>query len=211
MNESKKIYAAISAIMSEVGIIAKTRQNSQGSGYMFRGIDDVYAALQPLLHKHKVFFVPFVIENCREERQSKSGGNLIYTVLKVQYTFFAEDGSSFFAVVTGEAMDSSDKSCNKAMSAALKVCCLQVFCIPTEEEKDTEYHSHDVCHMPGHPASFDATPPVSLPTCELCATTLVISKSGSGYYCPNFKHAENGEHTRFPVSKLEEYRASRNK
>lgn len=139
-----KIFEAIPKIMSEVGAIQKTRRNEQGSGYMFRGIDDVYAALQPLLHKYGVFFAPTVLEATREERQSKSGGNLIYTVLKVKYIFFADDGSTFESVVTGEAMDSGDKSSNKAMSAALKYVLLQVFCIPTEEEKDTEYHSPEV-------------------------------------------------------------------
>lgn len=139
-----KIFELIPKIMSEVGAIEKTRTNTQGSGYKFRGIDDVYAALQPLLHKHGVFFVPNVLKTTREERQSKAGGNLIYTVLEVKYAFFADDGSTFESVVTGEAMDSGDKSSNKAMSAALKYVLLQVFCIPTEEEKDTEYHSPEV-------------------------------------------------------------------
>ena len=45
-------------------------------------------------------------------------------------------------------MDSGDKSCNKAMSAAQKYAFLQVFCIPTEdppsEPKDTEGQTHEV-------------------------------------------------------------------
>ena len=140
-----KIFALIPKIMSEVGVIEKTRTNSQqGSGYKFRGIDDVYSALHPLLHKHGVFFTPSVQDSIREERTSKSGGTLIYTVLKVKYTFYADDGSTFDVIVPGEAMDSGDKSSNKAMSAALKYALLQVFCIPTEEEKDTEYHAHEV-------------------------------------------------------------------
>lgn len=144
MSTGGKIFQAIPQIMASVGHIEKTRTNQQGSGYKFRGIDDVYAALQPLLHKHGVFFVPNVLESVREERQSKSGGTLIYTVLRVEYTFFADDGSTFKAMVSGEAMDSGDKSSNKAMSAALKYVLLQVFCIPTEEEKDTEYQSPEV-------------------------------------------------------------------
>jgi hypothetical protein len=44
----------------------------------------------------------------------------------------------------GEAMDSGDKSANKAMSAAQKYALLQVFCIPTEEPKDTENETHTV-------------------------------------------------------------------
>ncbi len=143
--KSESIFELIPLVMSEVGAIEKNRKNTQGSGYMFRGIDDVYEALQPVLHKHGVFFVPTVLESTREDRTSKAGGGLIYTVLKIKYTFFAKDGSHFETVVVGEAMDSGDKSANKAMSAGLKVACLQIFCIPTQEtDKDTENHSPEV-------------------------------------------------------------------
>jgi hypothetical protein len=41
-------------------------------------------------------------------------------------------------------MDSGDKASNKAASAALKYALLQLFMIPTEEEKDTEFQSPEV-------------------------------------------------------------------
>lgn len=199
-----KIYKAIPLIMSKVGHIAKTRTNQQGATYKFRGIDDVYLALQPLLFEHGVFFVPNVIHAAREERQSKAGGNLIYTVLRVQYTFFADDGSSFECVVPGEAMDSSDKSSNKAMSAALKYALLQIFCIPTEEEKDTEYQTPESApKIPPAPAQTKLMPGAP---CELCGTYLHLSKSGQGYFCPKFKDTTQGEHTRFKVDQLEDYK-----
>lgn len=138
------IYKKIPAIMSEVGAIEKTRKNTQGSGYNFRGIDDVYFVMQPLLAKHGVFYSPMVVSETREQRESKSGGTLIYTILRVEFTFYADDGSSFKCCTVGEAMDSGDKSSNKAMSAALKYALLQVFCIPTAEDKDTENHTHEV-------------------------------------------------------------------
>lgn len=138
------IYKKIPEIMNAVGAIAKTRTNTQGAGYRFRGIDDCYLALQKPLADHGVFFVPEVLSSQREERQSKAGGNLIYTILSVKYSFFADDGSKIELIVPGEAMDSGDKSSNKAMSAALKLALLQLFCIPTEEDKDTENHSHEV-------------------------------------------------------------------
>jgi hypothetical protein len=129
--------------MSLVGCIEKTRQG-EGVRYKFRGIDDLYLALQKLLAEHGVFFVPKVLESSREERQSKGGATITFTVLKVEFTFYASDASYFTCVVPGEAMDSSDKSCNKAMSAALKIALLQIFCIPTEEPKDTEEDHHEV-------------------------------------------------------------------
>ena len=59
-------------------------------------------------------------------------------MLKVRYTFYAEDGTSVSAVVIGEGMDSGDKASNKAMAIAMKYAFFQVFCIPTEEMKDPD-------------------------------------------------------------------------
>ena len=141
--EGKKIYQAINAVMQEVGFVGKNQKNQQ-QGFMFRGIDAVMNAINPALIKNKVFVVPEVLEQLREERQTKSGTNLIYSVCKVKYTFYAEDGSSVEAVVIGEGMDSGDKATNKAMSIAFKYACFQVFCIPTEEMKDPDEECYEV-------------------------------------------------------------------
>jgi hypothetical protein len=139
------IYHAITQVMSEIGAVGKTHTNTQqGSGYKFRGIDDLYNATQAALIKAGVFSVPTVLEVTREERTSKAGGLLLWTTLKIKYIFYAGDGSSIEAVTMGEAMDSGDKSCNKAMSAAQKYAFLQVFAIPTEESKDTEHETYEV-------------------------------------------------------------------
>ena len=131
------IYESISAVMKDCGAIAKNDKNTQ-QGYKFRGIDAVMNALNPALIRNKVFVVPEVLEQAREERTTAKGGLLIYAVVKVKYTFYAEDGSSVIACVVGEGMDSGDKATNKAMSAAFKYACFQTFCIPTEEMKDSE-------------------------------------------------------------------------
>jgi hypothetical protein len=128
--------------MGEVGAIEKSRQNQQ-QGYKFRGIDDVYSAFQHLLAKNGVFVLPTVLDAKREERATKNGGVLIYTTLTVKHAFVADDGSSVECVTVGEAMDSGDKSSNKAMSAAMKYALLEVFCVPTVEDKDSENDSPD--------------------------------------------------------------------
>ena len=142
MSDEGKIYKQISLVMSEIGAIGKDRKNVEQK-YSFRGIDDIYNAVNAALAKHEVFCAPFVEDLKREERQSKSGGVLNYTILTIKYTFYTVDGSSVEARTIGEAMDSGDKSCNKAMSAAQKYAFLQVFCIPTEEPKDTEEETHN--------------------------------------------------------------------
>ena len=137
------IFKAISAVMDDIGAVGKNNTN-QIQKYKFRGIDDVMNALHPAMIKHHVFTVPEVIEANREERQGSKGGLLIYSLVKVKYTFYTDDGSSVEAVVMGEAMDSGDKSMNKALSAAFKYACFQTFCIPTEEMKDSETESPEV-------------------------------------------------------------------
>lgn len=127
----------MAAVMSDIDAISKSRTNEQ-QRFKFRGIDDIYNELHKVLANHKVFTVPCVIDERTEERTSKSGNNIIYRVIKMQYTFYAEDGSSVCAIVIGEGMDSGDKACNKAMSIAHKYALLQTFCIPTEDEKDPD-------------------------------------------------------------------------
>lgn len=131
------IYQSITKIMEEVPSIGKTQRNKT-QGFMYRGIDDVMNALQPLLAKNKVFIVPEILEQTREERASSKGGNLIYSICKIKYKFYAEDGSSVEAITLGEGMDSGDKATNKAMAIAMKYALFQVFCIPTDEMKDPD-------------------------------------------------------------------------
>lgn len=131
------IYTAISNVMAEIGAIPKDKQ---GNGFKYRGIDDVMDALHPILSKNKVFIVPEVIDQSREEKQSKSGGALNYSICKIKYTFYADDGSNISATVIGEAMDSGDKATNKSMAIAFKYACFQVFCIPLEDDPDKDSH-----------------------------------------------------------------------
>lgn len=144
------IFETISAVMSEIGAIGKHQKNQQ-QGFMFRGIDAVMNAINPALVKYKLFIVPEVLEQSREERTTARGGVLIYSVCKIKYTFYAEDGSNISATVIGEGMDSGDKATNKAMSIAFKYACFQVFCIPTEEMVDPDA----TCHTP-EPKKDDA-------------------------------------------------------
>lgn len=134
------IYEAITGIMAEGYAITKGKK-SQQQGFMYRGIDDVMNTFQPLLAKHRVFVIPEVLEQKREDRVTGNGRPLIYSVLRMKYTFCAEDGTSVYAIVVGEGMDSGDKASNKAMSIAMKYAMFQVFCIPTEEMDDPDRES----------------------------------------------------------------------
>ena len=145
--EKKNIYETISAVMGEIGAVGKDSKNQQ-QGFMFRGIDAVMNAISPALIKHHLFIVPEILEQTREERTNSKGTLLIYSICKVKYTFYAEDGSSISATVIGEGMDTGDKATNKAMSIAFKYACFQVFCIPTEEMVDPDAECHEVKAKP---------------------------------------------------------------
>jgi hypothetical protein len=139
-NMEGTIYKAINGVMSDIGAVGKDSYNEMQK-FKFRGIDAVMNALYPALVKNKVFVVPEVLEQTREERQSSRGGNLIYSICKIRFTFYAEDGSFVQAVTVGEGMDSGDKATNKAMAIALKYAFFQVFCVPTEEMSDPDAES----------------------------------------------------------------------
>ena len=140
MAETQTIYKAIIGVMKSINAIGKDRKNQQ-QNFAYRGIDDVMNELHGALADNGVFVVPEVLNEERSTGKSKSGGELYYTRLKIRFTFYAGDGSSVSAVVIGEAMDSGDKASNKALSIGLKYAMLQVFCIPTEDEKDPDAQS----------------------------------------------------------------------
>ena len=139
-----KVYQAIAAVqgaLAQTGI-AKDRSGA-GIKYKFRGIDDVYNALAPLLAEHKLCIIPRVLSRECAERKSTGGGNLFYTTVHCEFDFVsAEDGSKHTCATYGEAMDSSDKSTNKAMSAAYKYAAFMTFCIPVDGDNDTENNDH---------------------------------------------------------------------
>ncbi len=137
------IYAAMSTVMAKVDPIAKSRKNT-GQGYSFRGIDDIYQALQAILAGEGIFTTSEIMSERTEDRQTAKGSALIYRVLHIRWRFYAPDGSFVTHDTIGEGMDSGDKAANKAMSAAHKYAFLTVFCIPTEEPKDSENDSHEL-------------------------------------------------------------------
>lgn len=139
-----EIHKKMIAILNDTEAIGKNKTNTQ-QGYKFRGIDDMYNALQPLFKKHGVFVLSEVLAEKREERTTKNGVTLFYVILDVKFSFCAEDGSLVCSTVKGEAMDSGDKATNKALSAALKYALMQTFLIPTEELKElnTENDTHE--------------------------------------------------------------------
>lgn len=141
-----KVYQKIAAVQSALAKtgIAKSRRNQQ-QGYQFRGIDEVYDALAPLLASEGLCILPRMVAREVIERTSAKGNALFYVTVEAEFDFVAsEDGSKHVVRTFGEAMDSADKATNKAMSAAYKYAALMTFAIPTEGDNDADGTTHEV-------------------------------------------------------------------
>ena len=173
------IYEAIIGVMRDIGAIGKTQKNLQQK-YMFRGIDQVYNALQPAMVKNGVFAVPIVEKEERTERTTEKGTVIFYSRLHITYRFYAADGSYIEARVIGESMDTGDKATNKAMSAAYKYACFQVFCIPTEDMPDADRDTHENIQPQHEPQQQPDHDPSNDPIDDIKRKTLldVMRKKG---------------------------------
>jgi len=138
------VFAAIRRVMEDMAKsgVGKLKTNSQ-QNFAYRGVDDVMDALAPSLARHGLIIVPHVTERSVTERESRQGSKLFHTLLRIDYEFISVSDGSIHLVgpIYGEAMDSGDKSTNKAMAIAYKYCCVQTFCIPvTGDDPDAQAH-----------------------------------------------------------------------
>ncbi len=139
------VLKAINAVQSDIAKIGVAKdQRNQQQGFSFRGIDQIYNALSPLMAKHGLIVLPKVVSREVVERVSGNGRALMYVTVNVEYTLASVEGGDTVGISAyGEAMDSGDKATNKAMSAAYKYAMFQTFCIPTEAQ-DADETAHEV-------------------------------------------------------------------
>lgn len=140
------VYLAINKVQAALAKQGITKANrNQQQGYNFRGIDDVYNVISPLLAEHGLCILPRVLSRHCDERVNAKGTALFYVTVEVEFDFVsAEDGSKHTVKTFGEAMDSGDKATNKAMSAAYKYAAFQAFAIPTAGDNDADAHTPEV-------------------------------------------------------------------
>lgn len=140
---STLIFEKLVAIQQAISPIGKNQTN-QGQGFKFRGVDAVYNALHPLLAEHEVFTTSKIINTIREDKETKSGGKVIYSIIDMEFTFYAKDGSHISTQARGEGMDSGDKASNKAMAVAHKYALTQTFTIPYDGMVDPDAETHQL-------------------------------------------------------------------
>ena len=187
MNEHQKgVYAAINKVQSQLAKvgIAKDRKNTM-QNYQFRGIDDVYSAIAPLLAENGLCIIPRITRREVTKETNSKGTTLFYAVVEAEFDFVcSSDGSLHTARTFGEAMDSGDKATNKAMSAAIKYAILMTFTIPTEGDNDTENSSHQV-------VSPQASRPISMakPASAKTRCWEIVAKNVAGLTKEGYKSA----------------------
>lgn len=132
------IHQRMIGILGDLPPIGKNQRNEQ-QNFMFRGIDDVLNALNPLLYQWGVYYVPHVLERIDATRKTARGNDLYVVNLHVEYTFHGYDGDTVVADAWGEGTDSGDKATNKAMTGAMKYALFQAFAISTQEAQDSDH------------------------------------------------------------------------
>jgi hypothetical protein len=182
------VYRAIAAVQGELAKtgIAKDGVNS-AQNYKFRGIDQVYGALSPLLAKHGLCILPRIIKRDMHERVTVKEWNgqrkesvVFYVTVTAQFDFVStEDGSCHTVQTYGEAMDSGDKSTNKAMSAAYKYAAFMAFAIPTEGDNDADATTHEVVTRIHQKTSE----PINQTQCDMLRTLIEASGSNIVAFC----------------------------
>ncbi|MDO5532873.1 ERF family protein [Sutterella sp.] len=124
--------------------IAKNRSVTAGGSFRYRGIDEVYEALSPILAEQHLAIRPSRIEvlsagTVKTTVAGKSDRVSRELRILIEYTITcAIDGSSLTFQSLGEGIDSSDKATGKALSYAYKNAIFQVFCVPVQGQPDPD-------------------------------------------------------------------------
>jgi hypothetical protein len=134
------VYERLVAVFAELPAIGKnSRAPQQMGGYPFRGIEDITAALRPLLAKHGLLYRPRTLER-RDSEWTTGNGKVLHVVdVHVEFTFVDLTGGTVAGDAWGQGSDSGDKATQKAYTSALKTFLSQTFCI-SEAEYDAERH-----------------------------------------------------------------------
>ena len=147
-----EIYGAMAKILANIDAVSKDRTSVGKFSFKYRGIDDCMNALHTSFGEAGVFLTQKVLTH----EMTVVEGRGLHHIARVLFTFWAKDGSSISSEVLGECIENGDKGLGKCMSYALKICLLQTFLIPTEEEKDPDAVNQPITPVKTQPSLQDA-------------------------------------------------------
>ena len=94
-----KVFSAALEVSRALGREGIGKRSSNGLRYSYRSIEDVLAALNPLLHQHHLIIFPEKIEQAPEQTVSTQKGGVQRLVrATVTYRFVSTEDGSFFTV-----------------------------------------------------------------------------------------------------------------
>jgi hypothetical protein len=156
------VIQALAAVRRDLKGIGKDHKaDPKQGGYAYRGIEDITAAVGPLLGKHGVIFAPRVVDHSTKEIEVNTKP-WTDTFLSVEYSVYGPGGINDHIVVGPVqtiGRDNTDKGANKCMAQAYKQVLAQVFCIgDSKDDTDGQTAERDARrHNDGHDAAADAS------------------------------------------------------
>lgn len=147
-SEPRNVFALIAQVSAEIAKVGISKdQINQHQKYQFRGIDDVYNVVGPIMSRHGLVLLPNHLSRTVEVFERGDKGKTFLVQLETEFTFFsAHDGSSHSVRIFSEAADTGDKATSKAMSMGYKTLCFQAFCIPVDGADDGDSETHEVAN-----------------------------------------------------------------
>jgi hypothetical protein len=151
------VIEALSRVMRDLPAIGKDqRASQQQGGYAYRGIEQITAALQPLLAKHGVVFVPKMTEWHPRSEFTINSKPWSDERVEVTYRVYGPGGIEDFidvGPIPAIGRDNADKGTNKCMTQAFKYALTQVFCIgDSKDDADGQTHERDAAPAQPKPA-----------------------------------------------------------
>jgi hypothetical protein len=140
MNEHKGLIEAQLAVMKDVPYLQK--RSSQDLSYTFAGEADLIRAVRGAMIEHGISITPIGAEQVHSGTMAaKSGREMPHIRLLLTYRFSHFPSDQCMDIQTiGEAIDTSDKAANKAMTIGYKYALRQFFLIETGDDPDIVAH-----------------------------------------------------------------------
>lgn len=148
MQEIKEmnIYEKMSAIVNELGTVAKNLNVDLGKGKNYKAVQekDVLDAIKPLEEKYRVYSYPKerkVIDNSILEKEASYGiTKSLYMRIETVYEFVNIDKpeEKITMVSYGDGIDTGDKAPGKAMTYSDKYSLLKAYKVATGDDPDKD-------------------------------------------------------------------------
>lgn len=140
------IYEKMSAIVNELGTVAKNLNVDLGKGKNYKAVQekDVLDAIKPLEEKYRIYSYPKerkVIDNSILEKETSYGiTKSLYMRIETTYEFVNIDKpeEKMTMVSYGDGIDTGDKAPGKAMTYSDKYSLLKAYKVATGDDPDKD-------------------------------------------------------------------------